>query len=131
MERSPSSPFHVRRPTRPPAGVTLGLLHGAMPRGLILCHQSSREYIGDYHGREPWVKIPPLTDLIRLYEDAARPVFPTRVLGICLNTFDLDDVAARRAVTTAAAETGLPAADPVRFDPAPLADAIVRAAADR
>jgi D-glutamate N-acetyltransferase len=113
------------------SGVTLGLLHGAMPRGLILCHQSSREYIGDYHGREPWVRIPPLSDLIRIYEDAARPVFPTRVLGICLNTFDLDDAAARRAVTTAAAETGLPVADPVRFDPAPLADAIVRAAAER
>ena len=112
------------------SGVTLGLLHGAMPRGLILCHKSSRDYVGDYHGREPWVKIPPLSDLIRIYEDAARPVFPTRVLGICLNTFDLDDAAARRAVATAAAETGLPAADPVRFDPAPLADAIARAAAE-
>jgi uncharacterized NAD-dependent epimerase/dehydratase family protein len=113
------------------SGVTLGLLHGAMPRGLVLCHQSSREYVGDYHGREPWVKIPPLSDLIRLYEDAARPVFPTQVLGICLNTYDLDDAAARRAVAAAAAETGLPAADPVRFDPAPLADAIARAADER
>ena len=112
------------------SGVTLGLLHGSMPRGLILCHQASREYIGDYHGREPWVRIPPLTDLIRLYEDAARPVFPTRVLGICLNTYDLDDAAARRAVAGAARETGLPAADPVRFEPAPLADAVVRAVAE-
>lgn len=110
------------------SGVTLGLLHGSMPRGLILCHQPSRQYIGDYHGRVPWVKIPPLTDLIRIYEDAARPVFPTRVLGICLNTFDLDDPAARAAVASTAAETGLPVADPVRFDAAPLVDAIARAA---
>ncbi len=112
------------------SGVTLGLLHGSMPRGLILCHQPSREYIGDYHGREPWVKIPPLSDLVRIYEDAARPVLPTKVLGICLNTFDLDDAAARQAVTAAVAETGLPAADPVRFDSAPLADAIARAATE-
>ncbi len=110
------------------SGVTLGLLHGSMPRALILCHQSSRDYIGDYHGRKPWVMIPPLTDLIALYERAAQPVFPTKVIGICLNTCDLDDAAARRSVERAAAETGLPVADPVRFGPAPLADAVMHAA---
>src|SRR5690349_24677656 len=35
------------------SGVTLGLLHGSCPDAMILCHQSSREFIGDYHGREP------------------------------------------------------------------------------
>ena len=110
------------------SGVTLGLLHGSMPRGLILCHQSSRDYIGDYHGRTPWVKIPPLSELIELYEAAARPVLPTKVIGICLNTYDLDDGAARAAVRSAQDETGLPAADPVRFDPAPLARAVSEAA---
>jgi uncharacterized NAD-dependent epimerase/dehydratase family protein len=112
------------------SGVTLGLLHGSMPRGLILCHQASRDFVGDYHGREPWVRIPPLGELVRIYEAAARPVCPAQVLGICLNTVDLDDAAARRAVNAAAAETGLPAADPVRFDPAPLVDAIARAATE-
>jgi hypothetical protein len=29
----------------------------AVPR-LILCYQASRDYIGDYYGRVPWVKIP-------------------------------------------------------------------------
>ena len=110
------------------SGVTLGLLHGSMPRGLILCHQSSREFIGDYHGRTPWVKIPPLVDLIALYEDAARPVLPTKVIGICLNTYDLDDAAARAAIRSAQEETGLPATDPVRFDPTPLARAVSEAA---
>jgi len=110
------------------SGVTLGLLHGSMPRGLILCHQSSREYIGDYHGRTPWVKIPPLPQLIELYEDAARPVFPTRVIGICLNTYDLDEPAARAAVRQAQEETGLPATDPIRFDPTPLSRAVSDAA---
>ena len=110
------------------SGVTLGLLHGSMPRGLILCHQSSRDYVGDYHGREPWVKIPPLAELVEIYERAAAPVLPAKVLGICLNTYDLDAAAARRAVERAATETGLPTTDPVRFDPAPLAEAVLRAA---
>jgi uncharacterized NAD-dependent epimerase/dehydratase family protein len=110
------------------SGVTLGLLHGSMPRGLILCHQASRDFIGDYHGREPWVKIPPLADLVEIYEQAAAPVFPAKVLGICLNTYDLDAAAARRAVERAATETGLPTTDPVRFDAAPLVEAVLREA---
>jgi uncharacterized NAD-dependent epimerase/dehydratase family protein len=110
------------------SGVTLGLLHGSCPDGLILCHQATRAYIGDYHGRAPWVKIPPLPELVAIYERAAAPVRPTRVLGICLNTFDMTDEAARDAVRRAAAETGLPATDPVRFGPGPLVEAIAREA---
>ncbi|MGH7673323.1 MAG: DUF1611 domain-containing protein [Gemmatimonadales bacterium] len=110
------------------SGVTLGLLHGACPDALILCHQATRDYIGDYHGREPWVKIPSYTELIDMYERVARPVHPTKVLGICLNTFDMDEAAARDAVARASEETGLPATDPVRFDPGPVVEAIVHAA---
>jgi len=110
------------------SGVTLGLLHGSCPDALILCHQASRDYIGDYHGREPWVPIPSYREMIDIYERAAAPVHPTRVIGICLNTFDLDDTAARAAIAQASRETGLPATDPVRYDPAPLVDAIVAAA---
>jgi len=110
------------------SGVTLGLLHGSCPDGLILCHQATRDFIGDYHGREPWVRIPPLAELVEIYERAAAPVRPTKVLGICLNTFDMTEAEAAEAVRRAAAETGLPATDPVRFDPSPLVDAIVREA---
>jgi uncharacterized NAD-dependent epimerase/dehydratase family protein len=110
------------------SGVTLGLLHGTMPDAMILCHQASREWIGDYHGQEPWVRIPPLADLVDIYERAAAWIRPSRVIGICLNTFDLDEQAGRQAVERARAETGLPATDPVRFDAAPLVDAIVAAA---
>lgn len=108
------------------SGVTLGLLHGSAPDAMILCHQTSREYIGDYR-RASWLRIPPLAEYIRLYESAASAVHPARVIGIALNTYDLDDAAARKACEAAAMETGLPATDPVRFDPAPLVDAIVTA----
>jgi len=110
------------------SGVTLGLLHGTCPDALILCHQATRDYIGDYHGREPWVRIPPLAELVEIYERAAAPVRPTKVIGICLNTFDMTEAAARAAVAQAAADTGLPATDPVRFGAGPLVDAITREA---
>src|SRR3989475_648604 len=110
------------------SGVTLGLLHGCCPDALILCHQATRDYIGDYHGREPWVKIPPLPELVEIYERAAAPVRPTKVIGICLNTFDMSEAEARAAVARAAEATGLPATDPVRFGSAPLGDAIIQGA---
>jgi uncharacterized NAD-dependent epimerase/dehydratase family protein len=106
------------------SAVTLGLLHGSCPSGLILCHQVSRERIDD--GREQWLAIPPLTEYVRLYQAIASAVHPARVIGISLNTYDLDDEAARAACAAAARETGLPATDPVRFDHAPLVDAVVQ-----
>ena len=106
--------------------MTLGLLHGSCPDALILCHQATREYIGDYR-QASWLKIPPLTDYIRWYESIGSAVHPTKVIGICLNTYDMTDEAARAACEKAAQETGLPATDPVRFDQALLVDAIIRA----
>jgi uncharacterized NAD-dependent epimerase/dehydratase family protein len=112
------------------SGVTLGLLHGACPDALILCHQSTRAYISDYR-EASWLRIPPLAEYVRLYESVGSAVHPTRVIGISLNTYDLSDEEARRACERAAADTGLPATDPVRFDPAPLVDAVLRARARR
>ena len=105
------------------SGVTLGLLHGSCPDALILCHQATRQYIGDYR-EAAWLRIPPLGEYVRLYETIGAAVHPTRVIGVSLNTYDLSDVEARRACDQAQRETGLPATDPVRFDPAPLVNAI-------
>jgi uncharacterized NAD-dependent epimerase/dehydratase family protein len=112
------------------SGVTVGLLHGCCPAALLLCHQASREFIGEYRG-EPWLRIPPLTDYIKMYELIGSAVHPTRVVGICLNTYDLSEADARAACERAERETGLPSTDPVRFDPAPLLDAIVAARKQR
>jgi uncharacterized NAD-dependent epimerase/dehydratase family protein len=107
------------------SAVTLGLLHGSCPDALILCHQSTREYIGDYRPAA-WLKIPPLREYIRLYETIGSAVHPTKVIGISLNTYDMSDDAARRACEAASQETGLPATDPVRFSADPLLDAVRR-----
>lgn len=112
------------------SGVTLGLLHGSCPDVMILCHQATREYIGDYR-KASWLKIPPLSEYVRMYEAIAGMVHPSKVIGIAMNTYDMDEAAARAACERAAAETGLPCTDPVRFDPAPLLDAIANAAAEK
>jgi uncharacterized NAD-dependent epimerase/dehydratase family protein len=105
------------------SAVTLGLMHGSCPDAMILCHQTTREYIGDYR-EAAWLRIPPLSEYIRLYETIGSSVHPTKVIGISLNTYDMSEEAAIRACEAATRETGLPATDPVRFDPAPLLGAI-------
>ena len=72
------------------------------------------------------IPIPPLTDLVRRYEDALAPLRPGRVVALALNTFDLDDESARRAVDAAARATGLPATDVVRFGAAKIVDALLK-----
>ena len=110
------------------AGVTLGLLHGSAPAAMILCHQASRRLVGEYYKGTAWVEIPPLADVVKLYEQAAGWIAPSRVIGVALNTYDLGEREATAAIERAARETGLPATDPVRFGAVPLVEAIAAAA---
>jgi uncharacterized NAD-dependent epimerase/dehydratase family protein len=93
---------------------------------MILCHQSTREFIGDYR-QASWLRLPSLNEYVKAYEALAGMVSPSKVIGIALNTYDMSDDDAREACRKAAEETGLPATDPVRFDAAPLLDAIAKA----
>lgn len=104
------------------SGVTYGLMHGSLPHAFLLCTQPSRLTIRN----NDWVAIPPLTELVRLHEAVAAPLRPAPVIALALNTFDLADDVAAREIAFAASSTGLPATDPVRYDPAPLAEAIHR-----
>lgn len=103
------------------SGVTYGLIHGSLPHGMVMCHQPSRTTVMN----NDWLRIPPLTDMIAIHEAILRPLRPSKVIGIALNTFDLDDTAARAAIDRAAADTHLPCTDPVRYDGTPLVDAIL------
>lgn len=110
------------------SGVTLGLLHGSMPDAMILCHQPSRACIFSATKSYEWVPLPSLTEMIRICEAAIAPLRESRVIGVALNTWDLPEEEARAAIARAEEETGLPATDPVRYDPAPLAEAILASA---
>jgi uncharacterized NAD-dependent epimerase/dehydratase family protein len=103
------------------SGVTLGLLHGCRPDALVLCHRAGTTFIDDY----PDTPIPPLRDLIALYEGAVGWVRPASVVAIALNTRGLSDEEARAACEGVAAETGLPTTDPVRFGAERLLEAVV------
>lgn len=100
------------------AGVTFGMIAGALPRAGILCHQPTRDTIRGYA-----VPIPALPELVSLYEGAISGIRRIPIIGIALNTFDLDDESAHRAIEVGERETGLPVTDPVRFG----ADTLVRA----
>jgi uncharacterized NAD-dependent epimerase/dehydratase family protein len=105
------------------SGVTLGLYHGSAPHLLVLCHESGRETI-EGAGGGPHA-IPPLRELVDLHERLSMPARRARVVGVALNTRALDEDAARAAIAAAERESGLPATDPVRFEPAPLVDAVL------
>ncbi|HEU0054040.1 MAG TPA: DUF1611 domain-containing protein [Longimicrobium sp.] len=111
------------------SGVTLGLLHGSMPDAMIICHQPSRSCPYNAANVYSWMRLPSVAEMIAICEGAIAPLRPAPVIGVALNTWDLDDAAARDAIARTEDETGLPATDPVRYDPAPLADAIAAARA--
>jgi uncharacterized NAD-dependent epimerase/dehydratase family protein len=102
------------------SGVTLGLIHGSAPHAYVLCHKAD-ESVVDGDERYP---IPPLSELVDLHERISLLARPAKVLAIALNTRDLDEESARRAIAEAEAETGLPADDPVRFGAGKLIDAV-------
>jgi uncharacterized NAD-dependent epimerase/dehydratase family protein len=103
------------------SGVTLGLVHGAAPHGFVLCHRAGATEIEGCPGHP----IPSLRELVELHEAISLPRRRARVLGVALNTAGLDEDEARRAISAAAAETGLPADDPVRFGSGFLLDAVL------
>lgn len=92
------------------SGVTLSLLHGAVPNKLILCHRAKREYI-----KNTSVKIESLNQFIKVYEDISLPVRKSKVVGVGLNTFGLSEKEALVEIKKSEDETGLPADDVIRF----------------
>jgi uncharacterized NAD-dependent epimerase/dehydratase family protein len=105
------------------SGVTLGLIHGSAPHAFVLCHRANSIEIEGYPGHP----LPSLTELIDLHERISLPLRPARVACLALNTAHLDEARAREAIEAAAAETGLPADDPVRFGAGPLLEAVLAA----
>jgi uncharacterized NAD-dependent epimerase/dehydratase family protein len=98
------------------SAVTLGLIHGATPHAMVLVHRAGLAAHDFDHLPDRSFPIAPLRPFIDLHERVAGMVAPSRVVGVAVNTSlypDADE--AHRVVAAIAAETGLPAEDPVRF----------------
>jgi uncharacterized NAD-dependent epimerase/dehydratase family protein len=104
------------------SGVTLGLMHGAMPHALILCYEIGRQTItGLDH-----LRIPPLARIKELNEIMASIFAPCPVIGISINSrrVDAQDAADERGRVRG--EFGLPVCDVIRDGPDALVESIVQ-----
>lgn len=93
------------------SAVTCGILHGAMADQLILCDVADRDVI---HGYESFEQ-PSIPTYVDLYENLAAPVSPSTVVAGALNTYGLEDDAARDALDAFEADLGKPATDVIRY----------------
>ena len=108
----------------PASTATLPLLRGSQPTQLILVHRAGQTHIRNH----PHVLIPPLVNVIQLYETvaAAGGAFnPAKVVAIALNTAHLDTETAQSAIAQTQSETNLPCSDPVRFGAETLLNAVM------
>ena len=103
------------------SGLTCGILHGAIPDGVLLCHDATREQIRGYEQ----IDIPPLTQVRDMYETLAAPICDAPVLGASVNTNGIPSTAdAREHLTAISNQLSLPATDVIRFGTDPLLEAM-------
>jgi uncharacterized NAD-dependent epimerase/dehydratase family protein len=89
---------------------------------MVLVHEPTRTEHHGWEGRGS--PLHSIAEMIRIHEEVASLVAPSRVVGIALNTTALPENRARAEIARVAAETGLPTDDPVRFGAERLMDGI-------
>jgi uncharacterized NAD-dependent epimerase/dehydratase family protein len=104
------------------SGVTLGLLHGCSPHGLILCYEIGRDTVTGV----PDMPIPPLAEIKRLNEIMANVMQPCKVIGISMNSRLVTPDAAEAERQRVRAEFQVPVCDVFRHGPQELADAVLK-----
>jgi uncharacterized NAD-dependent epimerase/dehydratase family protein len=99
------------------AGVSMGLLHGAQPEAIVLCHRPGREHMRGLPGRT----LPDLAQCLERNLEGARLTSPdVRAVGICLNTSGLGSDEARRLCDRIEDRLDLPTTDPIAFGVGPI-----------
>ncbi|MGI9381880.1 MAG: N-acetyltransferase DgcN [Methyloligellaceae bacterium] len=101
------------------AGVSLGLLHGAQPDALVLCHEPTRTHMRAL----PHQPLPEIAACIETNLDAARLTnADVEMVGIAVNTSALERAAAEDLLASYEETYGLPAVDPVATSVGPIVD---------
>ncbi len=114
--------FHPRY-----SSVTLGLLHGVMPHGLILVYEMGREVT---YGMEQ-IALAPLATVIDFAEAAANIMHPCRVIGVSVNGREYSDEEVNEECRRVEDDLKLPACDIFRHGPEKLVDAVLKLREER
>lgn len=105
------------------SGVTVGLLHGASPDYLIMCHDATRKERKGF----PGFPLAPVREEIVFNEQLLKWTTGGKVVGVALMTLGLNDHEAKDAIARMELETGLPCTDVIRFGAGRLVDAVLQA----
>ena len=101
------------------AGVSLGLLHGAQPDALVLCHEPTRTHMRGL----PHQPLPGLAECLKLNLRCGRLTNPEiRAVGLSINTADLSPEERVGYLAQLEDELGLPTVDPIRTGVAEIVD---------
>ena len=103
------------------AGVSLGLLHGAQPDAVVVCHEPTRSRMrGVQH------PLPSIAEVIDLTLRCGRLTNPDiRPVGISINTQAYGEDEARACLEATAKAHDLPATDPIRFGVGPIVERLL------
>jgi uncharacterized NAD-dependent epimerase/dehydratase family protein len=101
------------------SGVSLALMHGALPDAMILCHRADVG-VSDYG-----IDTDDLHQAITLHENLLAFVKPAKIIAVSLNTYNLTQNKAADWIEVIHQQTGLPVTDPLRFGAKILTEAIV------
>lgn len=103
------------------SGVTLSLLHGCLPHGLVLCYEIGREKVtGIEH-----MQIPALAKIKEMNEMMASIVHPCPVIAISINSSKVSAEEAEEHRERLRREFGLPVCDIFRHGTDELVDAVL------
>ena len=109
------------------SAVTLGLLHGCAPHGLVMCYEAGRPAT---NGME-YVPLQPLAKLVEVYETMAILMGPSKVIGVAMHSRLLNDDQAEAEREKVRAELGVPVCDVIRHGSDDLAEAVLALKAER
>jgi len=102
------------------SGVTMGLLHGCMPDGMVIAHQPSR--LLDAYDQH----LPSLRTVIDLHESLLEPFKKSKVLGINLYSKGLSAEATEWECISINNHIGLPVEDMVKAPKRVVAENVIR-----
>lgn len=104
------------------AGVSLGLLHGAQPDAIVVCHALNR-----YHMRGlPECPQPTIAETIELNERLAKTTNKNaKVVGVSVNTSSVGYNEAFSICQSISKRLNLPCIDPMRHDLSPIIDRLI------